>query len=96
MGDYTSVLTGEKARKKVRSGVNQVFHAVRLTLGPEGQNAILPRTFNRGPRLTNDGVTVSENIKPKMNTNVWPQTSLRKVQSEQTKWWEMEQQVQQL
>jgi len=65
MGDYTSVLTGEKARKKVRSGVNQVFHAVRLTLGPEGQNAILPRTFNRGPRLTNDGVTVSENIKPK-------------------------------
>jgi chaperonin GroEL len=64
-GDITSVLTGAEARKKVRSGVNQVFNAVKLTLGPEGQNAILPRTFNRGPRLTNDGVTVSENIKPK-------------------------------
>jgi chaperonin GroEL len=64
-GDTTSVLTGAQARKKVRAGVNKVFNAVKLTLGPEGVNALLPRSYNRGPRLTNDGVTVSENIKPK-------------------------------
>lgn len=63
-GDTTEVLTGSKARRKVRAGVNAVFNAVRRTLGPEGQNALLPRSYNRGPRLTNDGVTVSENIKP--------------------------------
>lgn len=63
-GDTTDVLTGATARKKVRAGVNAVYNAVKLTLGPEGMNALLPRSFNRGPRLTNDGVTVSENIKP--------------------------------
>jgi len=63
-GDITDVLTGAEARKKVRAGVNAVYNAVRLTLGPEGMNALLPRSFNRGPRLTNDGVTVSENVKP--------------------------------
>lgn len=63
-GDITDVLTGPKARKKIRAGVNAVYDAVKLTLGPEGQNALLPRSFNRGPRLTNDGVTVSENVRP--------------------------------
>lgn len=63
-GDITKALLGPAARKKVRAGVNAVYHAVRLTLGPEGQNALLPRSFNRGPRLTNDGVTVSENVRP--------------------------------
>ena len=63
-GDITDVLTGADARKKVRAGVNAVFNAVKLTLGPEGMNALLPRSFNRGPRLTNAGVTVSENVRP--------------------------------
>lgn len=64
-GDTTTdVLTGAAARKKVRAGVNAVYNAVKLTLGPEGMNALLPRSFNRGPRLTNDGVTVSENVRP--------------------------------
>lgn len=63
-GDVTNVLTGAEARKRVRAGVNKIYNAIKLTLGPEGKNALLPRTFNRGPRLTNDGVTVSENIKP--------------------------------
>ena len=63
-GDITDVLTGVEARNKVRRGVNAVYSAVKLTLGPEGMNALLPRSFNRGPRLTNDGVTVSENVRP--------------------------------
>lgn len=60
MIENTITLTGSKARQKVRSGVNKVADTVKLTLGPEGKNAILPRTFNRGPRITNDGITVLE------------------------------------
>lgn len=63
-GETTKVMTGAEARKRVRAGVNHIYDAIKLTLGPEGKNALLPRSFNRGPRLTNDGVTVSENIKP--------------------------------
>jgi len=58
----TKTLLGFEARKKILKGVNKVYNAVRLTLGPAGKNALLPRTFNRGPRSTNDGVNISENI----------------------------------
>jgi chaperonin GroEL len=62
MGEITQPIHGIAARKKILKGVNAVYDVVKLTLGPEGRNAILPRTFNRGPRHTNDGVTISENI----------------------------------
>jgi len=58
-------ISGAQARKKILSGVNKVFNVVKLTLGPEGRNALLPRTFSRGPRITNDGVTTSENVRLK-------------------------------
>lgn len=61
----TDTLTGAKARKKILEGVNLIYDTVKITLGPEGRNAILPRTFNRGPRHTNDGVTIALNIQPK-------------------------------
>lgn len=60
MTETTVTLVGAKARLKVRSGVEKVYNAVRRTLGPEGRNALLPRTYNRGPRITNDGITVIE------------------------------------
>ena len=60
MSDITSVLTGSAARKKILAGINTVYNTVRLTLGPEGRNALLPRTYNRGPRVTNDGITIGE------------------------------------
>ena len=62
MDNITKPITGEKARAKILAGVNKVVDTVKLTLGPEGKNALLPRTYNRGPRITNDGVTVSENV----------------------------------
>ncbi len=65
MDQNTTVLTGYKARQRMLAGVNKVYNAVKLTLGPQGKNALLPRTMNRGPRNTNDGVTISENIMPK-------------------------------
>lgn len=58
--DTTVTLTGGEARRKVRAGVSKIYNTVKRTLGPEGKNALLPRTFNRGPRITNDGITVIE------------------------------------
>lgn len=60
MIEKTVTLTGGEARRKVRAAVTKVYNAVKRTLGPEGKNALLPRTFNRGPRITNDGITVIE------------------------------------
>ncbi len=58
-------LTGASARKKILIGINAIYDTIKLTLGPEGKNAILPRSWNRGPRNTNDGITIAENIQPK-------------------------------
>jgi chaperonin GroEL len=38
---------------------------VRRTLGPQGANALLPRSYNRGNRITNDGATIAGFIEPK-------------------------------
>jgi len=61
--DTTVTVQGAEARKKIKKGVLAVFNAVRVTLGPEGRNALLPRTYNRGPRITNDGYTVIEHAR---------------------------------
>src|SRR3990167_10586471 len=61
----TQTLLGKKARKAILDGVNAIYEPVSRTFGPEGKNALLYRTFNRGSRITNDGVTVSECQEPK-------------------------------
>lgn len=65
MAKTTKVLLDDKARAAVSRGVNAIYEPVRRTLGPAGRNALLYRTYNRGSRITNDGVTVSEVIEPK-------------------------------
>lgn len=65
MSRPTSTLIGKKALDAVYRGVNHVLDAVGRTYGPEGRNALLFRTWNRGSRITNDGVTVSECQEPK-------------------------------
>lgn len=65
MSKTTSTLLGKEARKAVLQGVNSVYGPVRRTFGPQGKNALLFRTFNRGSRITNDGVTVAECQEPK-------------------------------
>lgn len=55
------------ARKTILKGINEIYDTVRLTLGPEGGNVLLHRSFNRGSRITNDGVTIAECIEPKDN-----------------------------
>ncbi|MDD5652391.1 MAG: chaperonin GroEL [Candidatus Moranbacteria bacterium] len=49
------------ARKKIKSGIDQVADAVKKTLGPKGRNVILDKGFGT-PVITNDGVTIAKEI----------------------------------
>lgn len=65
MAKPTVTLLDAKARKAVLDGVNAIYEPVARTFGPQGKNALLFRTWNRGSRITNDGYTVSECQEPK-------------------------------
>jgi chaperonin GroEL len=65
MNRPTKTLLGKQARDAVLKGVNAIYEPVKRTIGPEGKTALLYRTFNRGSRITDDGVTVSECQEPK-------------------------------
>ena len=54
-----------QARKTIVSGVRAIYDPVRLSLGVEGANALVHRSFNRGSRITTDGVTIAKVICPK-------------------------------
>lgn len=61
----TVSLHGADARKAIIQGVRAIGIPVSKTFGPQGRNALLFRTFNRGSRITNDGYTVAECQIPK-------------------------------
>jgi chaperonin GroEL len=49
------------ARDKLKSGVNQLADAVKITLGPKGRNVVIEKKFG-APQITKDGVTVAKEI----------------------------------
>ncbi len=49
------------ARDKLKSGVNQLADAVKVTLGPKGRNVVIEKKFG-APQITKDGVTVAKEI----------------------------------
>src|SRR5688572_27303913 len=51
----------DEARQKLLSGVGKLARAVRATLGPRGRNAVIDKGWG-APNVTNDGVTVAEEI----------------------------------
>lgn len=51
----------EKARDALRSGVDKLADAVKVTLGPRGRNVVLDKGFG-APTITNDGVTIAKEI----------------------------------
>ncbi len=51
----------EEARAKLIEGVSKLSRAVKSTLGPRGQNAVLDKGWGT-PKVTKDGVTVAEEI----------------------------------
>jgi chaperonin GroEL len=52
---------GSEAREKMLKGVNALANAVKVTLGPRGNNVVLEKSFG-APLVTKDGVTVAKEI----------------------------------
>ena len=50
-----------EARNGLKSGVDKLANAVKVTLGPKGRNVILDKKFG-APTVTKDGVTVAKEI----------------------------------
>ncbi|HME70774.1 MAG TPA: chaperonin GroEL, partial [Myxococcota bacterium] len=52
---------GQDARERLLRGVDQLAHAVRVTLGPKGRNVMIHKSWG-SPTVTKDGVTVAKEI----------------------------------
>ena len=50
-----------EAREKLKSGIDALANAVKVTLGPKGRNVVLQKSFG-APTITKDGVTVAKEI----------------------------------
>ena len=49
------------ARELLKSGVEQLANAVKVTLGPKGRNVVIGKKFG-APQITKDGVTVAKEV----------------------------------
>ena len=49
------------AREKLKSGIDQLADAVKVTLGPKGRNVVIEKSFG-APQITKDGVSVAKEI----------------------------------
>jgi chaperonin GroEL len=49
------------ARMKLKSGIDALANAVKVTLGPKGRNVVIQKSFG-APVVTKDGVTVAKEI----------------------------------
>lgn len=55
------ILSGDQARKALKSGVDKVANAVKITIGPRGRNVVLDKGYG-APTITNDGVSIAKEI----------------------------------
>jgi chaperonin GroEL len=55
------IVFGDDARERILKGVEILADAVKITMGPRGQNVVIERPGNL-PHLTKDGVTVARSI----------------------------------
>jgi len=55
------IIKDQEAQQALLRGIDQVANAVRLTLGPKGQNVILEKKWG-APVVTNDGVAITKEI----------------------------------
>ncbi|MEL7122373.1 MAG: chaperonin GroEL [Bacteroidota bacterium] len=49
------------AREALRTGVDKLANAVKVTLGPKGRNVVIQKSFG-APQVTKDGVTVAKEV----------------------------------
>ena len=61
MSTYKTLVFGDSARDKIAAGVDMLASAVKVTMGPSGQNVVIERP-GQPPHLTKDGVTVAHAI----------------------------------
>ncbi len=58
----SKILTfGDDARHKIVHGIKKLADAVRVTMGPNGRNALISKSYG-APTVTKDGVTVAKEI----------------------------------
>lgn len=50
-----------EARKRVLEGAEELYNAVRVTMGPKGRNVVIGKSYG-GPSVTHDGVTVAKAV----------------------------------
>src|SRR3989304_8570036 len=55
------IIFDEKAPKALKTGIDKVANAVKITLGPRGRNVVLDKGYG-APTITNDGVTIAKDI----------------------------------
>jgi len=55
------ILSGEKAQKDLKKGIDKVADAVKVTIGPRGRNVVLDKGYG-APTITNDGVSIAREI----------------------------------
>jgi chaperonin GroEL len=55
------IIYDSDARAKLKSGIDQLAKAVKVTLGPKGRNVVIDKKFG-APTITKDGVTVAKEI----------------------------------
>lgn len=55
------IVFSDEARAKLLTGVKKLADAVRVTMGPKGQNVVLDKKYGT-PVITNDGVTIAKEI----------------------------------
>lgn len=55
------IIFGDDARRALKSGIDQVANAVRITLGPKGRNVVYDKGYG-APIITNDGVSIAKEV----------------------------------
>src|SRR4030042_3073299 len=58
------ILFGENARKKIKSGIDKITDAIKVTLGPKARYVVLDKGFG-APEISDDGVTIAKEIELK-------------------------------
>ena len=58
---FKNLIFDDEARQQLASGVNTLANAVKVTMGPRGQNVVIERP-GQVPHLTKDGVSVAKAI----------------------------------
>ncbi len=54
------------ARARVLAGAEELYNAVKVTMGPKGRNVVIQKSYG-GPQVTHDGVTVAKAIDVEVN-----------------------------